>query len=210
MKQVLFYGDSNTWGLIPGTHPYQRYPRGVRWTSIVQERSSGKLQVIEEGLCGRTTVFEDELRPGRSGIEALPLILEKHRPLDYAVLMLGTNDCKTIYHATPEIIGSGVRRCLQKLMEEIPKENILLISPILFGKNVFLPEKDPEFGQESVALSYGLKSVYEKIAGSFGCEFLAGSDIALPSDIDDEHLDEEGHRIFAEAVLQKLSAMQVL
>ena len=36
MKQLLCYGDSNTWGLIPGTK--ERYPWGLRWTSILQEK----------------------------------------------------------------------------------------------------------------------------------------------------------------------------
>ena len=58
MKQLLCYGDSNTWGLIPGTK--ERYPWGIRWTSILQEKlGSSDVHVIEEGLCGRTTVFED-------------------------------------------------------------------------------------------------------------------------------------------------------
>ena len=36
MKQLLCFGDSNTWGLIPNTK--QRYSWGVRWTSILQEK----------------------------------------------------------------------------------------------------------------------------------------------------------------------------
>ena len=48
------YGDSNTWGLIPGTK--ERYPWGRRWTSILQEKlGNADVHVIEEGLCGGTT-----------------------------------------------------------------------------------------------------------------------------------------------------------
>ena len=66
MKQILAFGDSNTWGLIPGSAPYERYPWGVRWTSLLQEKFADKdIRVVEEGLCGRTTVFEDQSRPGR-------------------------------------------------------------------------------------------------------------------------------------------------
>lgn len=36
MKQLLCFGDSNTWGLIPKTH--ERYSWGVRWTSLLQEK----------------------------------------------------------------------------------------------------------------------------------------------------------------------------
>ena len=56
----------------------------------------------EEGLCGRTTVFEDELREGRKGAAFLPTLLESHAPVDRVVLMLGTNDCKTFYNASAE------------------------------------------------------------------------------------------------------------
>ena len=93
MRQLLCYGDSNTWGLIPGTK--ERYPWGVRWTSILQEKLQVKnVRVIEEGLCGRTTIFDDAYRQNRNGLKSLPLILETHNPIDKVAIMLGTNDCK--------------------------------------------------------------------------------------------------------------------
>ena len=91
MQKILCYGDSNTWGLIPGTE--ERYPWGVRWTSLLQEELKTRdIRILEEGLCGRTTAFEDACRENRNGLKALPLVLEHHAPLDAAVLMLGTND----------------------------------------------------------------------------------------------------------------------
>ena len=42
-------------------------------------------RVIEEGLCGRTTVFDDPFRTERRGTEMLPAILESHRPVDTIV-----------------------------------------------------------------------------------------------------------------------------
>ena len=144
MKYVLAFGDSNTWGLVPGSVTKERYPWGSRWTSILQERCPD-LRVIEEGLCGRTTVFEDDLRPGRRGIEALPLILETHHPLDAAVVMLGTNDCKPVYGASSHTIGRGLELCLEEIERSISPERILVVSPLLFGEDVWRPEKDPEF-----------------------------------------------------------------
>ena len=98
MKNILAFGDSNTWGLIPGTK--ERYPDEIRWTGLVQNKLNDT-KIIEEGLCGRTTVFEDEIRPFRKGVDTLPLILESASPLDGVIIMLGTNDCKTYYHANP-------------------------------------------------------------------------------------------------------------
>ncbi len=204
MKKILAFGDSNTWGLIPGTSPFKRYPWGVRWTSILDGKSD-EIRVIEEGLCGRTTVFEDELRAGRKGVATLPIILESQTPLDYAIIMLGTNDCKSVYNVSAHTIGKGIERCLDIVQKYLPVEKILLISPIDLGEDVWRPEKDPEFGTESVATSKKLKEVYRTIADRRGVNFLAASDYAKSSEIDNEHLDDYSHRIFADAVWQKLT-----
>ena len=87
MKEILCFGDSNTYGLIPGTK--NRYGRDTRWTGLIEQQLYGKgCRIIEEGLCGRTTVFEDELREGRKGAAFLPTLLESHAPVDRVVLML--------------------------------------------------------------------------------------------------------------------------
>lgn len=204
MKQILCFGDSNTYGLIPGTK--DRYPWEVRWTGILAEgiREKG-FQVVEEGLCGRTTVFEDELRDNRRGVAVLPMILESHQPLEKVVLMLGTNDCKTIYQASAEVIGKGVEKLVHQIQAADENIEILLVSPILLGEGVGEEGYDPEFNQESVETSKGLKAVYEQVAKRNGCAFLAASDYAKASGADREHLDEKGHRQLAEAVLQRIA-----
>lgn len=55
MRQILCFGDSNTWGLDGDSG--KRLPWGVRWTSLLQEKLGQQYHVIEEGLCGRTTIF---------------------------------------------------------------------------------------------------------------------------------------------------------
>lgn len=134
MKQILCFGDSNTYGLIPGT-TNQRYGWGTRWTSILDDKVRTKgYRVIEEGLCGRTTVFDDPFRTERRGTEMLPAILESHRPVDTIVLMLGTNDCKSVYSATPEVIGQGIEQLLDQINTVNPDAKILLVSPIYLGR----------------------------------------------------------------------------
>ncbi|WP_026652830.1 GDSL-type esterase/lipase family protein [Butyrivibrio proteoclasticus] len=206
MPNILAFGDSNTWGLMPGTD--KRYPWGVRWTSLVQERLQN-YRVIEEGLCGRTTVFDDKLRPFRNGAEVLPLSIETNYPLDAAIIMLGTNDCKKIFNASAHVIGKGLELCISELEKSLAPEKILVISPIALGEEVWLPEKDPEFDVSSILTSRQLKKEYETIALRHGNQFLAASDYAKASTIDDEHLDEGGHRILAEVVLGKLSEMGI-
>ena len=158
--------------------------------------------MAEEGLCGRTTMFADAFRPGRSGIDLLPVLLETHRPVELVVLMLGTNDCKSACHTTPEKIGAGIERLLDQIKRENENLPVLLISPIHLGETV--QRYDREFDAHSVEVCRGLKAVYEQIARKRGIDFLAASDYAEPGAADQEHMTEEGHRQLSEAIFAKI------
>lgn len=206
MKKILAFGDSNTWGLIPGTTPYERYPRNIRWTGVLQNKLNDA-KVIEEGLCGRTTVFEDKTRPGRKGVNSLSKCLEDDGAVDYAILMLGTNDCKSYYHVSADTIGEGIEECLDVLLKYLEPEKILLVSPIALGDEVWRPDKDPDFDKESVVVSKQLKEVYKSVADSRGVHFLAAADYVSASPVDNEHMDGASHRIFADVVYENLKAI---
>lgn len=202
MKHILCFGDSNTYGLVPGTE--KRYSWDVRWTGIIGEKlSKENYRIIEEGLCGRTTIFDDPLRAGRRGTELLPVILETHKPVDAIVIMLGTNDCKAHYDASAQVIGLGIRKLLGQIKNAVPGAKILLISPIRLGDDIW-DGFDPEFDKKSVETSKHLPEVYRQIADEEGIGYLAASDYAEPSKADREHLDENGHRALALAIWSKL------
>ena len=61
MKNILCYGDSNTWGANPNDG--SRYTDDVRWTGILQRELGGGYQVIEEGYNGRTSIWGLLFRP---------------------------------------------------------------------------------------------------------------------------------------------------
>lgn len=203
MKQILCFGDSNTFGYIPQSHG--RYPWGVRWTSILNEELGlDKYRVIEEGLVGRTTIFEDPLRDGRCGVKSLPNILESHTPVDVVIVMLGTNDCKTVYGASAEVIGKRISKLIRQIRANTKTSEILIISPIHLGNHVWHSEYDPEFSAESIVVSEKLSSVYHKICKNENVYFLDAAIYAKPSNEDHEHLNAEGHRSLAHAVLNKV------
>ena len=58
-----------------------------------------------------------------------------------------------------------------------PAIDILLVSPIELGEDVWKPGFDLEFDQHSVKVSKELKQTYLKIAWKYGCDFLAASDV---------------------------------
>ena len=207
MKQILCFGDSNTYGLIPKEGG--RYPWGTRWTSILNEKLGlGNYRVIEEGLCGRTTMFDDPLREGRAGIQMLPAVLETNNPIDITVVMLGTNDCKTIYGATADFIGKGISKIINRIRINAGESKILLISPIHLGADVWKNEYDPDFSAISVATSKELANIYLKVCENENIYFLDASSYANPSSADQEHLDKEGHRLLADAVFKKISEIE--
>ena len=200
MKNILCFGDSNTYGYRPdGTG---RYDEKVRWTKRLQSALGVEnFNVIEEGLSGRTTVFEDELRSDRKGINAISMILETHNPLDLVIIMLGTNDCKVRYGVSAGVIAKGLEQIIHKV-KQLTKDHtkILVISPILLGEGVGEKGFDIEFNTNSEIVSRGIALEYEKVALRNQCEFLDASKIANASSIDREHLDEEGHARLARAL----------
>lgn len=205
MKNILCFGDSNTWGYNPNTK--ERYPWGIRWTSKLAQKLSGSdVNVIEQGLCGRTTIFEDISRPNRKGVNTLKAIFGEENNIDSVIIMLGTNDCKTYYGNNAEDIAEGVDECLDLILEHVPSENILLVSPIQLGEEVWKDEFDPEFNENSVLVSKGLKDAYARIAKKRNVHFLAASEYVGPSNADQEHLDVAGHSVLADVIYENVNA----
>jgi lysophospholipase L1-like esterase len=64
------YGDSLTWGIIPGTR--SRLLFSQRWPGILEAelvRGGLSVRVIEDCLNGRRTVWDDPFKPGRNGLD---------------------------------------------------------------------------------------------------------------------------------------------
>lgn len=203
MKNILCFGDSNTFG----TNPLGgRHPRDVRWTGILQQLLGEDYYVIEEGFGGRTTVWDDPYEENRCGKTALPIALHSHKPLDLVILCLGTNDCKEHFHASAYVTSKGaellcnmIRRC--DYGPAYPTPQILLISPIHIGDDV-MSYQYKNFGYGAPAKSRELGKYYKEAAERVGCLFLDASTVAVPSQADQLHMDPESHRAFAEAVYE--------
>ena len=62
-KKILCFGDSLTWGYIPGSG-HERFSEKIRWPKVLQKALGEDFEIIEEGLNSRTLVNEDT-RPGK-------------------------------------------------------------------------------------------------------------------------------------------------
>ena len=107
MFTIVCYGDSNTHGVHPVTR--DRFPRDIRWPGVLATDVADIAVVVEEGLNGRTTLWDDPFMDGRNGQPYLLPCLRSHEPVDLVVLMLGTNDLKTVFgrHAHEIALGAG-------------------------------------------------------------------------------------------------------
>jgi lysophospholipase L1-like esterase len=201
MKTILCFGDSNTWGYIPGSAG-ERMPYESRWPGVLQAALGSGCRVLEEGLSGRMSAWEDPMKADRNGKAQLPALLESHRPVDLLTLMLGTNDMKSYMHLGPEDCALA-QNALIDVVEAAAcgpggsRPVILLIAPPLI---VASPALVGPLFDGGIAKSAGLAEAYRQVAALRNCLFLDAGRIARPSARDGLHLDPEGHRKLAEAV----------
>lgn len=200
-KHILCIGDSNTHGLC--TDPSEsadhgsRYNEEERWTCLLQKALGEEYLVIEEGLSGRTCVYDD---PDMDSVNLLPVLhalLNSHEPLDLLILMLGTNDAKKKFGTDAKKITKG----MQILVEEAKSvpcwgadgPKILIVAPVPIEEGVTYPEFAPDCVETTKALAreYAFLAVAEQV------DFLDAGGCELTS-VDHVHLTKRGHRQLAE------------
>jgi lysophospholipase L1-like esterase len=208
MKTILCYGDSNTWGFMPETG--SRYPPDVRWTGVLGRLLSPEFRVIEEGLNGRTTVWDDPLLPGRNGKVYLGPCLESPRPLDVVVLFLGLNDLKKRYSASAEDIARGAGVLLDVVLRSGAGANgrapaTLVLAPPPLGRLSGFAEAF-EGAQER---SFRVAPFLRQIALSAGSEFVDTAGHVAFSETDGLHFDSKAHATVGELVARTIRAMAI-
>ena len=81
---VLCFGDDNTWGTSPSSR--RRLAAAQRWTGILSARLGPSFQVVEDGLSGRTTLWEDPFVGFGCSADHLPVSLASHAPADQVTI----------------------------------------------------------------------------------------------------------------------------
>src|SRR5262245_5896224 len=90
MQQVLVYGDSLSWGIVPNTRRRLSFPE--RWPGVMERtlvEGGRQVRVIEDCLNGRRTAWDDPFKPGRNALEGVEQRMEINSPLALVILMLG-------------------------------------------------------------------------------------------------------------------------
>ena len=196
-KHIVCFGDSNTHGYCAdpadcadGT---DRFNEEERWTCLLEKKLGDAYLVIEEGLSGRTTVFNDPLHECMSGLDAIYSCLMSHEPVDLLIIMLGTNDCKERLGANAASIGVAMDRLIMKAKSiecwRSGKPNILVIAPPHMKEGFH----DEVMGLCCVEKSKDVARYYEEHCRLRAVAFLDAEGIAEFNKVDYMHLSRKGH-----------------
>ena len=201
MHTIVCYGDSNTHGFDPDT--MGRFPRDVRWPGVLAATLGAEAHVVEEGLNGRTTIWDDPFMDGRNGRSYLLPCLRSHAPIDVVVLMLGTNDLKAhLGRAAYEIAaGAGTLVDIITTSGTGPgggQPQVLLVAPPRVGEVTAASELWGYGG----ALEKGtdLPRLYRAMAGMKGASFLDAAAIVGADPADGVHLSAADHAVLGRAI----------
>ena len=177
-RKIVCFGDSNTHGYNSKTGG--RFSENERWTKLLDKYLGEEYDIAEEGLEGRTACFEDPLFEGLCGYNYIYPCIMTHKPIDLLIIMLGTNDVKERFSATPENIAKAMERLIQKVLNTpeafINKPNILLMCPPAINSGYEETYVYGEMGKNCVEKSRALAPLYKQVAELKGTHFIdAGS-----------------------------------
>lgn len=201
MAVIVAFGDSNTWGYDPKSAT--RFAPDVRWTGVMQRELGADHRVIEEGLNGRTTVFDDPIEPDRRGADYLPPCLRSHAPLDLVIIALGCNDMKKRFSASPGDIANGAERLIRIARAESVGPGgappaILLVAPPPMAKLTDFAEMFEGASEKSLVLARRYRDVAERQ----NVGFVDAGEFVACSDLDGIHLEADSHAILGHAMAE--------
>lgn len=208
-KHIVCFGDSNTHGYDAITGG--RFDETERWCCLLQKNLGEDYLIIEEGLSGRTTCFEDPIHEGLCGLDYIYPCLMSHEPVDLLIIMLGTNDTKERFGSSAACIALGLKRLIAKAIAVTDSwrgggPNILVVTPQNIDKKYIDSDVGTTMGNGCAEKSEGLAGEFEKIAELMGCHYLDANQVVLAetNQVDFMHLTKEGHKQLAEALTEKV------
>ena len=199
MKQILVYGDSMSWGLIPGTR--KRLAFEHRWPGVMEialNAQGRNVRVIEDCLNGRRTAWDDPFKSGRKGLDGLGQRIEVNSPLDLVILMLGTNDFQAAHANNAFLSAQGIAALITAIRAApiepgMPVPPILVVTPPPVGEP--RGPNAPKFVETAVR-SQSLNAAYKQVCELMGCRFFDAGEVITVSKIDGVHVDKDQHILF--------------
>jgi lysophospholipase L1-like esterase len=196
MQQILVYGDSLTWGIIPSTR--RRLPFEQRWPGVLEGEllaRGRRVRVLEDCLNGRRTVWDDPFKPGRNGLDGLAQRIEIHSPLALVIVMLGTNDFQSMHQYNAWHSAQGIA-ALVAAIRSAPIEPGMPVPPVMVAAPPPLHDPRGPIAPKFVGgdlRCVGLADAYRDVADSLDCHYFDAASVTTTSRVDGVHLDADQH-----------------
>jgi len=203
VKSILAFGDSLTWGFRTGD--WTRHAFEDRWPNVLATGLGGKARVIEEGMNGRTTAYDDPTDAAElNGAKVLPVMLKSHEPLDLVIIMLGTNDLKFAARCRAFDAALGMGRLIEIVQHYPFNDNyappqILIMAPPALVKTT--DEWFAELWSHAIDESKKLGIHYARLAKERGVHFFDAGSVARADPTDGGHLDAANTRAIGAALV---------
>ena len=216
MKNVLIYGDSNTWGYdsaryVPEADAFQRMNEKERWPALVRDRLGPEYHIVEDALNGRTLMWDDPYMPGRNGLKGLQIALDAHAPLDLVVIQLGCNELKDYFNLSAAMIARGMETLVRACSVSYygyPAPRVLLIAPAPTHPDIAELCAGSSFGPTAYRKSCELGKLYRPIAERYRCGFIDCAELDLEiNTVDGLHYSYADHAKLAPIVADKIREM---
>lgn len=193
---IICYGDSNTYGYDPCSLMGERYPHRIRWTGILNDRSGWEIR--NHGVNGRCIPHDpSQLRFACKQTEDW----SKLESLVWLWIMLGTNDLLMDPEPEAEKVRNRMQHFLQLLLKQQAvqqgKIQLRLISPPPMTPGAWVE------GEQIIRESRNLEKEYKNLSRELGICFTGTGSWKIPLVFDGVHFSEQGHRNFAEGLLQE-------
>ncbi|MGB7328439.1 MAG: SGNH/GDSL hydrolase family protein [Rubripirellula sp.] len=203
MIQIVVYGDSLSWGIVPGTR--MRLNFADRWPGVMEGELLGRrrdVRVIEDCLNGRRTILDDPNKAGRNGLQGLEQRIEAHSPLSLVILFLGTNDFQITHQFHARDSAQGVAM-LVTAIRQAPIEPGMSVPEILLIAPPTIRDANGDVASKfagAPAKAIGLAEEFRLVADQMACDYFDAGTVVTTSPIDGVHLDASQHRVLGIAI----------
>ena len=174
---IICFGDSNTYGYDPRSYLGGRYGADCRWVDILATKTGWTVRNL-----------------GENGREIPALAPDFPADTDLLIVMLGTNDL--LQGRSPEQAVDSLERFLSGI--SLDRSKILLITPPPVKRGAWVP------GQQLIDDSHTFAGYCQSLAQRLATNFVNAEDWDIPLAYDGVHFTEQGHRAFAEKLLEAL------
>ncbi|EPJ55834.1 MAG: hypothetical protein OFPI_02630 [Osedax symbiont Rs2] len=199
MARVLCFGDSNTWGTVPGKSC--RYDENERWPALLNSALASEADVIEEGQQGRTLVHNNPFQGDKNGQRYLKDCVEKYAP-DLVLILLGTNDLKKRFALCVDDVAKSAAHLAEQTQQykssSLRKSvKVLLIAPPAVYEVGAYAKMYAGAGAKSMQFA----KFYALYAQQIGCAFFDAGSVVTSCTEEGIHWQKDQHQLLADALV---------